>query len=316
MTTGTATAPDVFGAAESDFQTIATQEMRDREPRYLFYAGDEPGLPAPGGLQVASPCIPRQTLWRCAVTPALSAPVRMRAVEIPEGRMIDGTQDRKGLASMLLPCGPEVDELLATYGHSDRGQWQKRWGLVELTALRGMQPKEVAALNLTAFFFPTWPTIPETNQAVLEHLQTRLSEATTEIQRKCGEEMIAAVQQAQEYQMRIVREGNIRVTFGETNDRFKPGFDSKDELFAQRSGVGLAINALRGNQSDAAAANIKEILKEVLPAVASPQIDANTIAAIVAATVAALNKGEAKPEPKDEAPTAPALPKAPAIKSK
>lgn len=314
MRTGTAAAPDVFGAAETDFNTIATQDMRDREPRYLFFAGDEPGLPTPGGLQVASLCIPRQILWRCAVTPALSAPVRMRAVEIPEGRLIDGTRDGKGLASMLLPCGPEVDELLANYGHPDQGQWLKRWGLVELTALRGMPPKEVAALNLTAFFFPSWPSLPETNKEVLAQLRERLKAATSQIQRTCGEQMIAAVEMAQEYQQRIVREGNIRVTFGETNDRFKPGFDSKDELFAQRSGVGLAINSLRGNQSDAAAMNLKEILKEVLPAVQSPQLGADAIAAIVAATVQALQKVESKPEPEPlSTPASPVL-KAPALK--
>lgn len=316
MRTATALAPDVFGAAETDFSTIATQEMRDREPRYLFYAGDEPGLPTPGGLQVASPCIPRQTFWRCAVTPALSAPVRMRAVEIPEGRMIDGTQNAKGLASMLLPCGPEVDELLAQYGHSDQGQWQKRWGLVELTALRGMQPKEVAALNLTAFFFPTWPELPETNKEVLAQLRERVKEAPNAVVAECGEQMIAAVEMAQEYQMRIVRDGNMRVTFGETNDRHKPGFDSKDELFAQRSGVGLAINSLRGNQSDAAAAGMGAVLEKVLEKFQPQQqaIDPQQIAAIVAATMQALSKGEVKPEPTAEAQTAPVVPKTPTVK--
>lgn len=341
MRTATALAPDVFGAAETDFSTIATQEMRDREPRYLFYAGDEPGLPTPGGLQVASPCIPRQTFWRCAVTPALSAPVRMRAVEIPEGRMIDGTQNAKGLASMLLPCGPEVDELLAQYGHSDQGQWQKRWGLVELTALRGMQPKEVAALNLTAFFFPTWPELPETNKEVLAQLRERVDEvkklapnakgadllkitpadfpegSEERVLLAVGQQMVAAVEMAQEYQMRVVRDGNMRVTFGETNDRHKPGFDSKDELFAQRSGVGLAINSLRGNQSDAAAAGMGAVLEKVLEKFQPQQqaaIDPQQIAAIVAATMQALSKGEVKPEPTAEAQTAPVVPKTPTVK--
>lgn len=282
-------------------QGIATQEAQEREPRYLFYAGDEPGLPAPGGLQVSSPCIPNKMLWRCAVTPALTAPVRMRAVDIPEGRLIDGTQDGKGLAAMLLPCGPEVDELLANYGHSDPGQSQRRWGLVELIELRGKEPREVAKLQLTETFFPGWPSIPETNAKVEAQIRTVLetlrnaTDETSRLKRAVGERMLTAVQQAQEYQSRLIRQGNIRVTYPDSNDGHKPGFDAKDDLFSLRSETPLAMNALRGNQSDAAAATIGAVVEKVLERFQPAQptaIDPQQIATIVAATIQAMGKAE------------------------
>ena len=300
-------------AARSAFEVVAeqpndvvTQEAQNREPRYLFYAGDEPNMPDPGGLSVASPVIPDKTLWRCAVTPALSVPIKMRAQEIPEGRKLDGTEDGKGLASMLLPCGPEVDELLAQYGHPDRTQWQKRWGLVELTDLRGMQPRDVAKLNLTATFFPNWPSIPATNREVEALLKAKLAELESqtgeraELLRSIGGQMLDAVRQAQSYQQRLIQQGNMRVTYPDTNDAFKPGFDSKDELFAVRSGVGLAVNSLRGNQSDAAAAGVGAVVEKILEKFQPQQaaaIDPQQIAAIVAATMQAMRSAE-KAEPK------------------
>lgn len=171
----TAAARSAFDALQELPQDVVTQEAQNREPRYLFYAGDEPNMPDPGGLSVATPVIPDKTIWRCAVTPALSVPVKMRAQEIPEGRKLDGTEDGRGLAAMLLPCGPEVDELLAHYGHPDRSQWQKRWGLVELTDLRGMQPSDVGRLNLTALFFPGWPDIPATNKEIITQLKAKIA---------------------------------------------------------------------------------------------------------------------------------------------
>lgn len=297
-----APARDAFAGLDEFTGGLATEEIRNREPRYLFYAGDEPMMPPPGGLAVSSPVIPDKNFWRCQVTPALSVPVRLRKVDIPEGRLLAGTEDGRGLASMLLPCGPEVDELLAQYGHADRAQWQKRWGLVELTALRGKQPREVAALNLTTTFFPDWPHVPETNREVEAALKATLTEIeaspqteATRLLAEVGGQMLDAARQAQEYQQRLIQQGNIRVTYPDTNDGFKPGFDAKDELFATRSGIGLAVNALRGNQSDALAAGMGGVLEKVLAKFqpqTAPALDPNQVAAIVAATVQALQQAD------------------------
>lgn len=283
---------NAFEIIEETPQELSSQEQMNREPRYLFFAGDEPNMPDPGGMMVQSPVIPGKTLWRCAVTPAVSIPIKMRREEIPDGRILDGTDNGKGLASMLLPCGPEVDELLAQYGHPDKAQWQKRWGLVELTELRGMMPREVAKFNLTTFFFPDFPDVPQTNKEVEALLKAKIEQADNDLTEKIGKRMLEAVHQAQSFQQKLIQSGNMRVTYPDTNDGFKPGFDSKDELFAQRSGVGLAVNSLRGNQSDSANQGLKDVLEAVMSKFqpqASAPLDASAIAAIVAATLQAMN---------------------------
>lgn len=310
---GTAAAKSAFELIAESPSEITSQEQANREPRYLFFAGDEPMAPEPGGMQVQTPVIRGGMLWRCAVTPAINAVVRSRLQEIPVGRLLDGTADGRGLGAMLLPCGPEVEELINQYGHADVQQWQKRWGLVELTALRGMVARDVAALNLTEFFFPGWPDIPATNKEVIAHLEARLEEVDSftpadkrHIAQAVGEQMLNAVKMAQTYQTHVIQDGNIRITFPDSNDRFKPAFDGKDELFSLRSGAALAVNSLRGNQSDAMAAGIGDVLDKVLSRVIPQQqtaapIDAASIAAIVAATVQALKEAEA---PKVEVKTA------------
>lgn len=210
-----------FDIIEATPNELSSQEQMNREPRYLFFAGDEPNMPDPGGMMVQSPVIPGKTIWRCAVTPAISVPVKMRREEIPDGRLLDGTDNGKGIASMLLPCGPEVDALLADYGHPDRTQWQKRWGLVELEELRGMAPRDVAKMNLTTTFFPSWPDVPKTNREVIALVEAKNAELLAIIEKRNGTEreqlllaigtrMLAAVQQAQSYHTKLIQNGNTK----------------------------------------------------------------------------------------------------------
>lgn len=320
--TATKTAFELIEEAPSE---LASQEQRNREPRYLFYAGDEAGTVEPGGLQVQSPCVPGKMVWRCAVTPVVSAPVRSRAVDIPEGRELDGTRNDRGLASYLLPAGPEAEMLIAEYGAADPQQWQKRWGLVELTEWRGMSPREVAKLNLTTFFFPEWPYVPTTNKEVLAILTAKREEIAAQKQDDfqarllvTADQMIAAVNQAQTHQTRLIQQGNIRITYPDSNDAHKPGFDAKDERFSIRSGAQLAVNSLRGNQSDAAQ-GLKDALVEVLgKQQQAASLDPATIAAIVAATVQALQAKpeEAKSEAKNDTPKEPVRPGVPNLQKR
>ena len=305
--TGTQSTFELIEAAPAE---LASQEQQSRETRYLFFAGDEPGLPLPGGMEVQSKCVPGRVLWRCAVTPVVSSPVKSRIVDIPDGRMLDGTDDGKGRASYLLAAGPEAETMLAEYGNADRAQWQRRWGLVELTAWRGKGVREVRDLNLTAFFFPEWPALPDSNAEVLAQLQVKRKELESFPQDKMREdmlttcdEMISAVKMAQEYQSRTIQQGNIRITYPDSNDGHKPSFDSKDELFSVRSKTALAVNSLRGNQSDAMTAGLEQVLDKVLARVVPQQqsIDPQAIATIVAATMQSLqkpdDKGDGKPQP-------------------
>lgn len=173
-----------------------------------------------------------------------------------------------------------------------------------------MAPRDVAKMNLTTTFFPSWPDVPKTNREVIALVEAKNAELLAIIEKRNGTEreqlllaigtrMLAAVQQAQSYHTKLIQNGNMRVTYPDTNDSFKPGFDSKDELFALRSGVGLAVNSLRGNQSDAATQGLKDVLEAVMSKFQPQQqqsLDPQAIAAIVAATVQAMNGTEPKKE--------------------
>ena len=208
------------------------------------------------------------------------------------------TTARSGIVSAR--SGPEAETMLAEYGNADRAQWQRRWGLVELTAWRGKGVREVRDLNLTAFFSSrNGLRSPDSNAEVLAQLQVKRKELESFPQDKMRDdmlttcdEMISAVKMAQEYQSRTIQQGNIRITYPDSNDGHKPSFDSKDELFSVRSKTALAVNSLRGNQSDAMTAGLEQVLDKVLARVVPQQqsIDPQAIATIVAATMQALQK--------------------------
>lgn len=298
---------DAFASAAELLPKNTQTEAEDRAERYFFFAGDEPGMPHPGGMRVATPCVPTKTIWRGQVTPCISVPQRSRVEEIPEGREIYGSRDAIGRkASYMLFSGPEADNLLAQYGSAT--DHTKQWGLVELKALRGKSLDEVKSLQITATFFPNWPhDVPETNEEMVAHIlsvkKTLVAERRretgdiTDILLQCADEMIAAARQAQAHQANIIGENNMRVTLPSTDANFKEKFDGRDRLFATRSGLALAVNSQRANQSDV----LQQVIGAMQPQQAA-QIDPNAIAAIVAATMQAM---QAQNAPTPPAPVAP-----------
>lgn len=271
-------------------------EVDNRATRYLWFAGDEPGMLPPGGMRVSTPCIPKKMIYRGQVTPCVSTPVWTRKEEIPEGQMLAGSDQAgtknhpgAGKAAYLLYAGLEAANLLNQYGHGS--DYTKQWGLVELKALRGMSLEEVQALRITSRFFPKYPAgVPETNEGLVEQIErvrdeiAESNDPNRKIYLECAAEMLTACEHAQEHQARIAAESNMAVTLNPMDPGYKKAFDEKDKLFARRAGIPLATNAMRGNQADA----IQQIAKMVQPQ--APQIDPQTIAAIVAATVQALRE--------------------------
>lgn len=292
---------DAFAAATAAVQAqrVSNTEAVDRAERYFFFAGDEPGVGGPGGMSVGTYCIPNKTIFRCEVTPCLTVPRPSRPEEIPDGMRIAGSYDEKTKKMQYwLYSGPEAQVLLTEYANP--GDYTKQWGLVELTALRGKSLDEVAALQITRVFFPSWPSLPETNTEVQEAIRSKLEDIETNpkipaeirpLYLSCGKQMLLASEQAQSHQSRIVSDSNMRVTLPNTDDKFKRDFDAKDHLFAKRTGLSLAMNSLRGNQTD--------VLAKVIDKIGQP-VDTAMIGAIVAATVAALDerKEEAKTDKK------------------
>ena len=294
---------DAFDSAVALSSHNTQADIQARAERYFFFAGDEPGMPAPGGMSVASPCIPAKTIWRCQVTPCVSVPVRSRLEEIPEGQMIHGSLDeRTRKASYLLPAGPEADNLIHQYGSLT--DHTRQWGLVELTALRGKSLDEVRSLRITHVFFPEWPNdVPDTNAGLIAHIIDVMKRLKTDasitpdifkLYEKCAEEMISAARQAQQHQESIIGENNMRVTLPSTDANFKEKFDARDRLFAKRSGLALAVNAQRANQSDV----LQQVVEGFKTQQQSAQVDPTAIAAIVAATMQAMqNQQPAPPQP-------------------
>ena len=76
-------------------------------------------------MEVQSKCVPGRVLWRCAVTPVVSSPVKSRIVDIPDGRLLDGPDDGK-VGRRICAAGPEAETMLAEYGNADQAQWQRR----------------------------------------------------------------------------------------------------------------------------------------------------------------------------------------------
>ncbi len=268
-----------FDVASKMIPKTPVDVVEDRRERYFFYPGDEPGLPAPGGLSVQSLSIPNKLIRRCEVTPCLTVQVPARMQEIPDGSRIRGTEDyARGIAKYWLYSGSEAANLIEQYGNQlDAAH---NWGLVELDMLRGVPVAEVASLRITETFFPRYPLIPETNAELIKQISAVIERLTVaEIPGRTlllsiGQKMIDAVESAHRHMVDVVSATNIAVTLPSTEPGYKRNFDERDRLFALRTGIPLAINSLRDQ------------VAEKVPA----GIDPNTVATIVAATVAAINQ--------------------------
>jgi len=293
-----------FDVASKMIPATPVDVVEDRRERYFFYPGDEPGLPAPGGISVQSLSIPNKLIRRCEVTPCLTVQVPARMQEIPDGSRIRGTEEySRGIAKYWLYSGSECSNLLEQYGNMlDAAH---NWGLVELDVLRGMPVGEVAKLHVTETFFPEYPRIPETNADVMRQINAALDRIrVTDTPARTlllaiGQKMLDAVEAAHRHMTDVIAATNIAVTLPSTEPGYKRNFDERDRLFSLRTGIPLAINSLR------------EQVAEKVPA----GIDPNTVATIVAATVAAINQNNAMQTAPAPAPQPPPSPTEPPVSS-
>lgn len=336
MTQPLAASYDAFGMMDELAPKVEIVIPEDRRERYFFFAGDEPGMNNPGGMSVSTPCVPHKVLRRCQVTPCVTVQQPARIPEIPEGRLIQGTQNfshevattgfyrmivREGFAKYWLYAGPEAQMLIYEYGN--KGNPGKSWGLVEVAEdyLRGRAWQDVRNLHLTETFFPMWPDVPATNAEVLDVLQTRMKELPKEIDRsanwvtnegrmvklldvymQAATDMEWAIIAAQEYQTSVVEATNLAVTLPSTEPGYKRNFDLRDKLFSDRTGVPLAINSLRQNGSTALE-RLADRLSDKLQPQAAPQVDPAYFAMMATAMVKALkDEGMLADEPAPKAP--------------
>lgn len=275
-----------------------------RLTRWFFYAGDEPGHVAPGGLSVQNPCIPDGIIRRCLVTPCITTTRQARHTDkfsdIIDGNMVPGSQyERPGYAREWIWAGEAATEITEQYASPTRVENQ--WGLVELTALQGIEFEEVLRnFNVTSMFFPEWPhDVPESNGELTALIKEKAAELKlhlneknrekTEIYLKCAEQMLHAVGQAQYRHEALAKTANIRITLPDTHKEHKERFDPMDFLAAKRSGIALAEDASKGNPASANNKLIEALSKQTA-------IDPNLIASIVSATMAAMREESRKAE--------------------
>jgi hypothetical protein len=178
-----ANTPNIDGGTAAVLQHSREVGPVAREtPRWLFFAGDAPRSKRPaypaGGLDLGSPCVipPRGKpgyMNRCLITPCVEVLYPLNKQEVPVGvkvaEVIPG-RDAFGRVTDTVHVSVYPGEELEVMWRSYRG-----WGLQEIEALRGKKPEEVAPLKLNSLFFPDWPTLPETNQEVIDHLTARKS---------------------------------------------------------------------------------------------------------------------------------------------
>lgn len=279
------------GIAEAlgQMQAYEIPAAEDRRTRYLFFGGDTSEVPGPGGMRVQSPCVPRRTLYRCMVTPV----VTVRRLElrnlIPEGATIPGSENRvaPGTAEYWLHAGPEVAVMMSEYGSGTDST--RNWGLVELAPqfLRGKEWDEVKEYKLQEVFFPGYPQepLPDLNTEVINHLRAKIEEVKTtdnaliaknrELYLAVGQDMLRAVEAAQNHQEWICTRTNHAVAQPRGDEAYKPLFDARDEVAFKRSGM------IKNTQA------LQRVAEEMKNGVQRNALDPDTLKSILTAVVPA-----------------------------
>jgi hypothetical protein len=169
---------------------------RDK-PRYLFFAGNvidprrarerAPSDPLRhGGEEIATrtAVVTNGFLPRCFITPLTVAGEILPEELAPEGvdkfrvrtegdTQLEGVHGRisgfaKGLVAIKVYPGDDVVNILSG-GTNNTDNIRK--GIVELTALRGMEWSDVKASNLQQAIFPTFPQLPQTLREVEDQIR-------------------------------------------------------------------------------------------------------------------------------------------------
>jgi hypothetical protein len=216
----------------------------------VFFAGDFPGekekgdCPA-GGVDFGSNCIvpflsKPGYMHRCVITPLLRVRHQLFKQETPVGvtvvEALPGVNPLNGLRTdtvhVYLYPGEEWDVLNRQYA---------RWGLTEITTLRGKEPAEVEQLKLTTLFYPDWPNLPVTNKEVIEHLKNRKSffnkSQHRDVYHEIADEMIAGVQVTQRWMSAHVSSVHAAFKLSEKDSHKRSAYDLTDLHFIEMAGM-------------------------------------------------------------------------------
>lgn len=186
----------VAAAAAANWHTpqpiIETLTFEDeRVNRYVWYAGED--LPWPE--------IKGGRIKRCRVTPIVPFLIWERINDVPEDM-------RKAVRKDWMDRShQEAQYEIRPQGIFDAvmGQYHL-WGCRELTALRGMSERQVAALNIDSTFAP-WHSdeIPKPYSQIEDHIRLTLgANYMTPLLRSVGQEMLASITASRAYDQTFV----------------------------------------------------------------------------------------------------------------
>jgi len=240
---------DLANLAQDDAPESAIQPATDNRTRWVITVGETPHRELnpfypTGRLDVDSPLVSGGSFRRCVLTPIKGRDIPAAVGAVPAElitKMIDGT------AFYTRYVGPEVENLLMLHGNRD--------GLVEIPELLGM---DTDPANSTAFFFPTWPELPEINAInpkrpeldslealVRERMELIATVADTKKQRiltAVGNALLESIKRVDTYHRQTVAASNVALEV--KDNRHKPTYDGLDDLAFARTGLARRNEAL------------------------------------------------------------------------
>ena len=199
-------------------------------------------------LGVDSHAIPNSYLLRGEITPCRSYRQKANLVEIREGDLIPGSEERDKDGRLV--WGSYVRY---AYHEAERLIWletraERKTALFEVTALNSDLGGEVyRKVNLNAFFFPEWPKLPEKHEDVISLLQTRLAGERSHpadlpahywpIIFAVGDQLLEAARLADFIQRDLLTYTHTCLKLTPKDDGFKRSYDSVDYEMLRRTGI-------------------------------------------------------------------------------
>jgi len=188
-------------------------------------------------------------LLRGEITPCHSYRQKANLVEIREGDLIPGSEERDKdgrlvWGSYVRYAYHEAERLIALEDRAER-----KTGLVEIGALNSDLGGQVyRKVKLEELFYPDWPHLPEKTEDIITLLTTRIAELKTftpadmpeyylAVIFAVGDQLIEAARRADFIQRDLLTYTHTCLKLAPKDEGFKRGYDSVDYEMLKRTGL-------------------------------------------------------------------------------
>lgn len=199
-------------------------------------------------LGVDTLAIPNMRLLRGEITPCRTYRQKANIVEIREADLIPNSEEsdkdgRTVYGYYRRPAYYEAERLIDLETRAER-----QTGLTEIKSLRSEFGDEIyRKVNLEKVFFPTWPLMPEKNEAVIAHLETRLQELRNapgdipahyvSVVLEVGAELLTAARRADQVHKHLLTYTHSCMKLTPKDEAFKRAYDNVDYEMLARTGT-------------------------------------------------------------------------------